>query len=87
MTPVDGAQGNICAREMSARYSAGHDIHANLLPVPSPPSLAEPENSMVFVSPEIVLARFTNSLPSSCSPKEISKGVPLGGMRHGKLAA
>ncbi len=54
--------------------------------LPSPPSLAEPENSMVAVSPETVLERFANSIPSSSSFTKTLKAVLLGGIRHGKLA-
>jgi len=41
---------------------------------------------MAGVSPEIVLERFTNSFPSSCSLTKILNAVFVGGVRHGKLA-
>jgi hypothetical protein len=57
-----------------------------LLPVPSPLSLAEPENSIASVSPERVLERFTNSFPSSSSLTQTLNAVLLWGTRQGKLA-
>jgi hypothetical protein len=58
----------------------------NLLPIPSLASFEEPENSTVSVSPAIVLGRFTNSFPSSCSLTKLLNAVALGGVRDGKLA-
>ena len=64
----------------------GINREPHLLPAPSLPSLAEPENSMASVSPAMVLEQFTNSLLSSSSLTEILNAVFFGGVRCGKLA-
>ena len=64
----------------------GTNGEPHLLPAPSLPSLAEPENSMVSVSPAMVLEQFTNSFPSSPSLTDTLNVVFFGGVRCGKLA-
>jgi len=66
--------------------SEGPNREPHLLPAPSLPSLAEPENSMASVSPAMVLEQFTNPFPSSSSLTETLNAVFVGGVRCGKLA-
>jgi len=73
-------------RKVSASFFWNLKRKRNLLPIPSLPSSVEPENSTVSVSPAIVLRRFTNSFPSSCSLTKLLNTVSFGGVRDGKLA-
>ena len=73
-------------KKVSASFPQKLKKNRNLLPIPSLVSFEEPENSMVSVSPAIVLGRFTKSFPSSCSLTKLLNAVSLGGVRDGKLA-
>jgi hypothetical protein len=72
--------------EYANRPAWGLTAKPYLLPAPSLPSLAEPENSMASVSPAIVLEQRTNSFPSSSPLTETLNGVFFGSVRYGKLA-
>src|SRR5712671_1136137 len=76
------------SRHKRRRHAILWDLtkETHLLPVPSLPSWTEPENSMVGVSPEIVLERLTKHFPSSCSLTKTPNVVDVRGVRHGKLA-
>ena len=71
---------------VSASFYRRLNRNRNLLPIPSLASFEEPENSTVSVSPAIILGRFTNSFPSSCSLTKLLNAVSLEGVRDGKLA-
>ena len=87
MFPGGAVRGSICTQGTlsTSPTRKGTNREPHLLPTPSPPSLAEPENSMVSVSPAMVLEQFSNAFPSSSSLTEILNAVFLAALDAGSL--